>query len=146
MMVFGNKSSDSGTGVAFTRNPATGQAVFYGEYLEQVIHKRVSTFVCTAPSERAGGGIATIPMQMPMPMPMPRMIQPPHQLYRQNQAEGEDVVSGVRTPHSLAFLQNNYPEIYAELDGYQKQLEKHHRDVCACVLAFVLVWGVDGLD
>lgn len=36
MMVFGNKSEHSGTGVAFTRNPATGEAVFYGEYLEQV--------------------------------------------------------------------------------------------------------------
>ncbi len=36
MMVFGNKSEHSGTGVAFSRNPATGEAVFYGEYLEQV--------------------------------------------------------------------------------------------------------------
>ncbi len=39
------------------------------------------------------------------------------------------MVSGVRTPHSLEFLKNNYPEIYAELDGYQKLLETHHRDM-----------------
>ena len=47
------------------------------------------------------------------------------------QAEGEDVVSGVRTPHSLAWLQNNYPEIYDELNKYQKQLENHYRDMQA---------------
>ena len=78
-MVFGNKSASSGTGVAFTRNPSTGEAVFYGEYLE-----------C---------------------------------------AEGEDVVSGVRTPHSLAFLQQRMPAVYDELDKYQKQLETHFRDM-----------------
>lgn len=65
--------------MAFTRNPATGEAVFYGEYLDN--------------------------------------------------AQGEDVVSGVRTPHSLEFLKKNYPQIYKELDGYQKKLEKHHRDM-----------------
>lgn len=77
--MFGNKSADSGTGVAFTRNPATGENVFFGEYLEQ--------------------------------------------------AQGEDVVSGVRTPHSLAFLQQHMPEAYQELDKYQRLLETHFRDM-----------------
>lgn len=58
-----------------------------------------------------------------------------------NQAEGEDVVSGVRTPHSLDWLQSKYPEVYKELDGYQKQLELHYRDVRACVLACLCVVG-----
>jgi hypothetical protein len=67
-MVFGNLSMHgSGTGVAFTRNPATGEAVFYGEYLEN--------------------------------------------------AEGEDVVSGIRTPESLDFLKKNYPELYDQVGG-----------------------------
>jgi len=90
-MVFGNLSDESATGVAFTRNPATGDNHFYGEWLAQ--------------------------------------------------AQGEDVVAGTRTPnplnevcrtdHSgdLASLEQTYPALYAELDGYRLHLEKHYTDM-----------------
>ena len=65
--------------MAFTRNPATGENVFFGEYLEQ--------------------------------------------------AQGEDVVSGVRTPHPLSFLKETMPEVYDELDKWQQLLENHFRDM-----------------
>ena len=72
-MVFGNKGNDSGTGVAFTRNPATGENKLYGEFLVN--------------------------------------------------AQGEDVVSGVRTPKKIAEMKESFPEAYAEL------LEKHYTDM-----------------
>ncbi len=90
-MVFGNMGSDSATGVAFTRNPATGEKIFYGEWLVN--------------------------------------------------AQGEDVVAGTRTPNpineqgkternkNLTSLEIAMPEIYSELDSYQKKLEKHYRDM-----------------
>ncbi len=78
-MVFGNFGRSSGTGVAFTRNPATGEHVFYGEYLEQ--------------------------------------------------AEGEDVVSGVRTPKSLDQLSEQMPEMYTQLYEIQQKLERHYHDM-----------------
>ena len=65
--------------MAFTRNPATGENVFFGEYLEQ--------------------------------------------------AQGEDVVSGVRTPHPLSFLKETLPEVHDELDKWQQLLENHFRDM-----------------
>ena len=78
-MVFGNTGEGSGTGVAFTRNPATGENVFYGEYLIN--------------------------------------------------AQGEDVVAGVRTPKQIAELANDLPESYKELLQIRKILESHFRDV-----------------
>ena len=90
-MVFGNLGEDSATGVAFTRNPATGENAFYGEWLPQ--------------------------------------------------AQGEDVVAGIRTPnplnsHSrteysgdLPSLDNVHPAPYKELDQIQHSLEKHYRDM-----------------
>ncbi|HIH79445.1 MAG: pyruvate, phosphate dikinase [Candidatus Poseidoniia archaeon] len=90
-MVFGNLGKDSATGVAFTRNPATGENAFYGEWLPQ--------------------------------------------------AQGEDVVAGIRTPnplnsHSrteysgdLPSLDNVHPAPYKELDQIQHSLEKHYRDM-----------------
>ncbi|SUZ50332.1 uncharacterized protein METZ01_LOCUS3186 [marine metagenome] len=90
-MVFGNLGEDSATGVAFTRNPATGENAFYGEWLPQ--------------------------------------------------AQGEDVVAGIRTPnplnsHSrteysgdLPSLDNVHPAPYKELDKIQHSLEKHYRDM-----------------
>jgi pyruvate,orthophosphate dikinase len=88
-MVFGNLSDDSGTGVAFTRNPASGDNTFYGEYLMN--------------------------------------------------AQGEDVVAGIRTPQPINKLQKGdrdvlsleeeMPEIYAELDGIRKQLDTHYREM-----------------
>jgi len=78
-MVFGNMGDSSGTGVAFTRNPSTGEKVFYGEYLVN--------------------------------------------------AQGEDVVAGIRTPQPIKQLENDMPDIYKELvDTYQK-LETHYRDM-----------------
>jgi pyruvate,orthophosphate dikinase len=87
-MVFGNMGEGSATGVAFTRDPATGEKVFYGEYLPN--------------------------------------------------AQGEDVVSGVRTPHpinrqqkdedGLESLEEEMPEIYAELDHIRETLERHYTD------------------
>lgn len=78
-MVFGNTGCDSGSGVAFTRDPATGENVFYGEFLMN--------------------------------------------------AQGEDVVAGVRTPEPVAELQNQLPKAYAELERIRKTLEKHFKDV-----------------
>jgi pyruvate,orthophosphate dikinase len=78
-MVFGNMGDDSGTGVAFTRDPATGEKVFYGEYLIN--------------------------------------------------AQGEDVVAGIRTPKKIAELQNDMPEVYKQLEDIRAKLEKHYRDV-----------------
>ncbi len=78
-MVFGNMGFDSGTGVAFTRSPSTGQKAPYGEYLLN--------------------------------------------------AQGEDVVAGVRTPHELAQLHGEMPEVYDQLMDIFDMLEKHYRDV-----------------
>jgi pyruvate,orthophosphate dikinase len=78
-MVFGNMGENSGTGVAFTRDPATGENVFYGEYLMN--------------------------------------------------AQGEDVVAGIRTPLHLEQLKEQFPEIYKQLDHIRKTLERHYRDM-----------------
>jgi pyruvate,orthophosphate dikinase len=78
-MVFGNMGEDSGTGVAFTRDPASGENVFYGEYLFN--------------------------------------------------AQGEDVVSGARTPLPIKNLKDDNPTIYKQLDGIRKILEKHYKDM-----------------
>ena len=78
-MVFGNMGEDSGTGVAFTRDPATGENVFYGEYLFN--------------------------------------------------AQGEDVVAGIRTPHPISELAKENPSLYKQLDNIRKILEKHYKDM-----------------
>jgi pyruvate,orthophosphate dikinase len=78
-MVFGNMGDTSATGVGFTRNPSTGEKVFYGEYLVN--------------------------------------------------AQGEDVVSGVRTPQPIATLESLMPEAYHQLHEITTSLEQHYRDV-----------------
>ena len=78
-MVFGNMGDTSATGVAFTRDPATGEKVFYGEYLIN--------------------------------------------------AQGEDVVAGVRTPHPIAKLAEEMPDAYKSLMKVRDILEKHFRDM-----------------
>ena len=78
-MVFGNTGTTSGTGVAFTRDPATGENVFYGEYLID--------------------------------------------------AQGEDVVAGVRTPKPIAKMSKDLPKPAKELLAIRAKLEKHFRDV-----------------
>ncbi|UCE08898.1 MAG: pyruvate, phosphate dikinase, partial [bacterium] len=90
-MVFGNMGNDSATGVAFTRNPATGEDIFYGEWLSN--------------------------------------------------AQGEDVVAGIRTPNPinkagktedtghLPSLEEAMPELYTQLDEIQKKLERHYTDM-----------------
>ncbi len=78
-MVFGNMGADSGTGVCFTRDPATGENVFYGEYLLN--------------------------------------------------AQGEDVVAGLRTPETLDQLEVEMPDIYGELAAIREKLERHYHDV-----------------
>ena len=78
-MVFGNLGDDSGTGVAFTRNPATGEAKVYGEYLLN--------------------------------------------------AQGEDVVAGIRTPRPLEELGREMPEIYRQFTDLCGRLESHYRDM-----------------
>ncbi len=78
-MVFGNMGDDSGTGVAFTRNPATGEKVLYGEYLQN--------------------------------------------------AQGEDVVAGIRTPKKIAQLEQDMPEVYKQFQQVAEMLEKHYRDI-----------------
>ncbi len=78
-MVFGNMGPSSGTGVAFTRDPATGEKRFYGEYLMN--------------------------------------------------AQGEDVVAGIRTPRAIEALEKSSPKAYRELLRIQKKLERHYRDM-----------------
>lgn len=78
-MVFGNMGDDCGTGVAFTRNPSTGENLLYGEYLMN--------------------------------------------------AQGEDVVAGIRTPQPIAQLEKQNPEVYAEFVAIAKKLEKHYKDM-----------------
>jgi pyruvate, orthophosphate dikinase len=78
-MVFGNMGNTSGTGVGFTRNPATGEREFYGEFLMN--------------------------------------------------AQGEDVVSGVRTPQPIAELERTMPNVYGQLRAITRKLEKNYRDV-----------------
>ena len=77
-MVFGNKGEESGTGVAFTRDPATGEQGLYGEFLAN--------------------------------------------------AQGEDVVAGVRTPQPLEELGDSFPEVFEELLENMRRLEQHYRD------------------
>jgi len=78
-MVYGNTGERSGSGVAFTRNPANGEKEFYGEFLIN--------------------------------------------------AQGEDVVAGIRTPEPVVQLKNHLPEAYAELERIRAILEKHFKDV-----------------
>jgi pyruvate, orthophosphate dikinase len=80
-MVFGNMGDDSGTGVAFTRNPATGAQELFGDYLRN--------------------------------------------------AQGEDVVAGIRTPLHISDLKNdaNLPGVYDEFVRYAQQLERHYKDM-----------------
>lgn len=78
-MVFGNMGETSGTGVAFTRNPSTGENIFYGEYLMN--------------------------------------------------AQGEDVVAGIRTPLEIKQLKKEMPKIYNELEKIYLTLEKHFKDM-----------------
>jgi pyruvate,orthophosphate dikinase len=78
-MVFGNRGEDCATGVAFTRNPSTGENVFYGEYLIN--------------------------------------------------AQGEDVVAGIRTPKNMSELATQMPAIHAQLMQVRQKLEHHYRDM-----------------
>ena len=77
-MVFGNLGNDSGTGVAFTRNPATGEKELYGEYLLN--------------------------------------------------AQGEDVVAGIRTPHPIARMREDLPAAYRQFERVCRKLERHYKD------------------
>ena len=79
-MVFGNKGDDSGTGVAFTRNPSTGENTPYGDFLTN--------------------------------------------------AQGEDVVAGIRITEPLDAMGNEFPEPHEQLLAVMKQLENHYRDMC----------------
>jgi pyruvate,orthophosphate dikinase len=78
-MVFGNAGDDSGTGVCFSRDPSTGEKVFYGEYLMN--------------------------------------------------AQGEDVVAGIRTPESLEQMEEHLPDKYKQLVEIKDKLEDHYRDM-----------------
>ena len=78
-MVFGNSGNTSGTGVAFTRNPATGEKKLFGEYLIN--------------------------------------------------AQGEDVVAGIRTPQPIADLEKQMPEVYKQFASIANTLEQHYQDM-----------------
>src|SRR5262249_61878728 len=78
-MVFGNMGNDSGTGVAFTRDPATGEKKLFGDYLSN--------------------------------------------------AQGEDVVAGIRTPKHIDELKQDMPEIYNQFVQLAEKLERHYRDM-----------------
>src|SRR5467141_728642 len=78
-MVFGNTGDTSGTGVCFTRDPSSGEKVFYGDFLVN--------------------------------------------------AQGEDVVAGIRTPMPLGEMQKIMPKVYAQLEKVRVKLEKHYRDM-----------------
>jgi pyruvate,orthophosphate dikinase len=79
LMVFGNKGDESGTGVAFTRDPSTGEAGLYGEFLAN--------------------------------------------------AQGEDVVAGIRTPQPLTEMQKKLPAAFEQLLETMRRLEEHYRDM-----------------
>ncbi len=78
-MVYGNRGDNSGTGVAFTRNPATGEKKLYGEYLIN--------------------------------------------------AQGEDVVAGIRTPEPISKLETDMPEVYKQFVEIAEKLENHYKDM-----------------
>ena len=78
-MVFGNMGNDSATGVAFSRNPSTGENKLYGEYLVN--------------------------------------------------AQGEDVVAGVRTPRPISEMERDMPEVYRQFEDIARSLESHYKDV-----------------
>jgi pyruvate,orthophosphate dikinase len=78
-MVFGNMGDDCATGVAFTRDPNTGERLLFGEYLVN--------------------------------------------------AQGEDVVAGIRTPQPISVMRDEMPKVYKQFDQIAKRLEKHYRDV-----------------
>ncbi len=78
-MAYGNMGNDSGTGVAFTRNPSTGEKKYYGEFLTN--------------------------------------------------AQGEDVVAGIRTPKDLQDMKQDWPEVYQQLIDVFEKLEKHYKDM-----------------
>lgn len=78
-MVFGNRGDDSATGVAFTRNPGTGENTFYGEYLVN--------------------------------------------------AQGEDVVAGIRTPKPIAQMKTEMPDLYRQLEELRSKLENHYSEI-----------------
>jgi pyruvate, orthophosphate dikinase len=78
-MVFGNTGDNSGTGVCFTRDPSSGEKIFYGDYLVN--------------------------------------------------AQGEDVVAGIRTPMHLDEMAKTMPRVYAQLEKVRVKLEKHYRDM-----------------
>ena len=78
-MVFGNTGDNSGTGVCFTRDPSSGEKIFYGDYLVN--------------------------------------------------AQGEDVVAGIRTPMHLSEMAKAMPRVYAQLEKVRVKLEKHYRDM-----------------
>ena len=78
-MVFGNTGENSGTGVCFTRDPSTGEKVFFGDFLLN--------------------------------------------------AQGEDVVAGIRTPMHLRELKSRMPKVYQQLERVRAKLEKHYRDM-----------------
>ncbi len=78
-MVFGNTGEDSGTGVCFTRDPSTGEKIFFGDFLLN--------------------------------------------------AQGEDVVAGIRTPMHLSELKSRMPKVYQQLEKVRVKLEKHYRDM-----------------
>ena len=78
-MVFGNMGNSSGTGVAFTRDPNTGENIFYGDYLIN--------------------------------------------------AQGEDVVAGIRTPEPIAQLNDEMPKVYQQLVEIREKLEKHYKEM-----------------
>jgi pyruvate,orthophosphate dikinase len=78
-MVFGNTGNNSGTGVCFTRDPSSGERIFYGDYLVN--------------------------------------------------AQGEDVVAGIRTPMPLREMAKVMPKVYAQLEKVRVKLEKHYRDM-----------------
>jgi pyruvate,orthophosphate dikinase len=78
-MVFGNNGDNSGTGVCFTRDPSTGEKIFYGDFLIN--------------------------------------------------AQGEDVVAGIRTPMHLSEMATRMPKVYQQLEKVRQLLEKHYRDM-----------------
>ena len=101
-MVFGNAGDDSATGVAFTRDPANGEKVFYGEYL------------INAQGEDVVAGVRT-------PEPVSNM--------KKQMPQGEDVVAGVRTPHAIAEMAKELPENFRDLEKVRAKLEKHFKDM-----------------
>ena len=130
-MVFGNMGADSGTGVLFTRNPSTGEDVLYGEFLQVreggssgklLWHRRTLIWIVRLLRYKKNNLASCLlaSSHLPHHFILPLALQ---------DAQGEDVVAGIRTPKPIAQLKELNPAVYEELYATVKGLEERMGDM-----------------